>query len=77
MFVSFVSLMEPKKIKDALQDSDWIKAMQDELLEFERQKVWSLVPRPQDKTTIGTRCVYRNKMDEDGVVTRNKARLVT
>ncbi|KAL4561871.1 hypothetical protein LXL04_034053 [Taraxacum kok-saghyz] len=50
--------------------------MQDELVEFERHKVWTLVPRPKDKSIIGTRCVYRNKMDEDGAVTRNKARLV-
>ena len=76
MFVNFVSLMEPKKIHEALKDSDWIKAMQDELVEFERHKVWTLVPRPKDKSIIGTRWVYRNKMDEDGVVTRNKARLV-
>ena len=68
--------MEPKKSKDVLQDSDWIKAMQDELLEFERHKVWTLVPRPQGKTIIATRWVYRSKMDEDGIVTRNKARLV-
>ena len=58
MFVNFVSLMEPKKINEALQDSDWIKAMKDELLEFERQKVWTLVPRPTNKTIIGTRWVY-------------------
>ena len=50
--------------------------MQDELVEFERHKVWTLVPRPKDKSIIGTRWVYRNKMDEDGIVTRNKARLV-
>ncbi|KAL4590852.1 hypothetical protein LXL04_003796 [Taraxacum kok-saghyz] len=76
MFVNFVSLMEPKKIHEALQDSDWIKAMQDELIEFERHKVWTLVPRPKVKSIIGTRWVYRNKIDEDGIVTRNKARLV-
>ena len=76
MFVNFVSLMEPKKIHEALQDSDWIKAMQDELVEFERHTVRTLVPRPKDKSIIGTRWVYRNKMDEDGVVPRNNARLV-
>jgi hypothetical protein len=50
--------------------------MQEELTQFERNKVWKLVPRPSDKTVIGTKWVYRNKMDERGVVTRNKARLV-
>ena len=50
--------------------------MQYELNQFERQKVWKLVLRPKDKTVIGTRWVFRNKLDEDGIVTWNKARLV-
>ena len=50
--------------------------MQEELQEFERNKVWRLVPRPTDKTIIGTRWVFRNKLDDSGVVIRNKARLV-
>ncbi|KAI3696584.1 hypothetical protein L6452_28974 [Arctium lappa] len=50
--------------------------MQEELSQFERNKVWSLVPRPFDKTIIGTKWVFRNKMDEVGTVIRNKARLV-
>ena len=50
--------------------------MQEELVQFERNKVWELVPAPKDRAIIGTKWVFRNKMDEDGVVTRNKARLV-
>ena len=58
------------------QDSDWITAMQEELHQFERNKVWRLVPRPAERTIIGTKWVFRNKLDESGTVTRNKARLV-
>ena len=50
--------------------------MQEELVQFERNNVWTLVPVPDGKTIIGTRWVFRNKIDEDGVVIRNKARLV-
>ncbi|XP_070010296.1 uncharacterized mitochondrial protein AtMg00820-like [Nicotiana sylvestris] len=50
--------------------------MQDELNQFERSQVWHLVPRPKDKSVTGTKWVFRNKLDEDGTVTRNKARLV-
>ena len=50
--------------------------MQEELNQFERSEVWKLVPRPKDYPTIGTKWVFRNKMDESGVVVRNKARLV-
>ncbi|XP_070010087.1 uncharacterized mitochondrial protein AtMg00820-like [Nicotiana sylvestris] len=50
--------------------------MQDELNQFERSQVWHLVPRSKDGSVIGTKWVIRNKLDEDGTVTRNKAGLV-
>ncbi|GJR05371.1 putative ribonuclease H-like domain-containing protein [Tanacetum coccineum] len=54
----------------------WIEAMQEELLQFKLQKVWTLVHLPKGKRAIGTKWVYRNKKDERGIVVRNKARLV-
>jgi hypothetical protein len=50
--------------------------MQEELDQFERNQVWHLVPRPSDRSVIGTKWVFRNKLDENGVVVSNKARLV-
>ena len=50
--------------------------MQEELNQFERNKVWTLVPRPKHHPIIGAKWVFRNKMDEQGFITRNKARLV-
>ncbi|GJT36724.1 putative ribonuclease H-like domain-containing protein [Tanacetum coccineum] len=50
--------------------------MQEELLQFKLQKVWTLVDLPKGKRAIGTKWVYRNKKDERGIVVRNKARLV-
>jgi hypothetical protein len=50
--------------------------MQEELNNFKRNEVWSLVPRPK-KNVVGTKWVFRNKQDEHGMVIRNKARLVT
>ncbi|GJW58741.1 retrovirus-related pol polyprotein from transposon TNT 1-94 [Tanacetum coccineum] len=38
--------------------------------------VWDLVPLPKNHTVIGTKWVYMNKLDENGIVSRNKARLV-
>ncbi|GJS38838.1 putative ribonuclease H-like domain-containing protein [Tanacetum coccineum] len=60
----------------ALTDPSWIEAMQEELLQFKFQKVWTLVDLPKGKRAIGTKWVYRNKKDERGIVVRNKARLV-
>jgi hypothetical protein len=50
--------------------------MQEELNQFERNEVWTLVPRPKSTNVIGTKWIYRNKSDEDGNIVRNKARLV-
>jgi hypothetical protein len=35
-----------------------------------------LVPRPKNKNLIDRKWVFRNKLNEDGQVTRNKGRLV-
>ncbi|GKF05448.1 putative ribonuclease H-like domain-containing protein, partial [Tanacetum coccineum] len=50
--------------------------MQEELLQFELPKVWTLVDLPNGKRAIGTKWVFRHKKDERGIVVRNKARLV-
>ncbi len=61
--------------KGYAQVADWVLAMQEELNNFKRNEVWTLVPRPK-QNVVGTKWVFRNKQDEHGVVTRNKARLV-
>ncbi|KAK1684010.1 hypothetical protein QYE76_044858 [Lolium multiflorum] len=75
---AFVSSFEPLKVHEALVDPDWVIAMQEELECFTRNEVWSLVERPKDHriNVIGTKWVFKNKQDEDGIVIRNKARLV-
>ena len=50
--------------------------MKEEIEQIEKNKTWTLVPRPVDKNVIGTKWVFRNKLDENGEITRNKARLV-
>src|SRR6187455_1148989 len=72
---SFVSSIKPYRVEDALKDSDWVLAMQEELNNFTRNEVWHLVPS-LNQNVVGTKWVFCNKQDEHGVVTRNKARLV-
>ena len=74
--MAFVSLIEPKNINEVIIDEHWIIVMQEELNQFERNQVWELVDRPNDHLIIGTKWVFRNKLDEHGIVIRNKARLV-
>ena len=76
MFSGFISMIEPKKVDEAINDVHWVSAMQEELAEFKRNNVWTLVPKPEDKTIIGTKWIFRNKLDEHGQIIRNKARLV-
>ncbi|GJV25491.1 retrovirus-related pol polyprotein from transposon TNT 1-94 [Tanacetum coccineum] len=75
-FGEFCNANEPKNVNEALKDESWIIAMQEELNQFIANDVWELVPQPKNMTIIGTKWVYRNKLDENGVVSRNKARLV-
>nr|GFA53921.1 retrotransposon protein, putative, unclassified [Tanacetum cinerariifolium] len=60
----------------AFRDVDWVSAMQEELDQFARLKVWRLVPRPEGKSVIKTKWIFKNKKDESSLVIRNKARLV-
>ncbi|MCI93379.1 gag-pol polyprotein, partial [Trifolium medium] len=46
-----------------------INAMQEELDQFKRNEVWDLVPRPENMNVIDTKWVYKNKSDENGIVT--------
>ncbi|GKE28891.1 retrovirus-related pol polyprotein from transposon TNT 1-94, partial [Tanacetum coccineum] len=75
-FDAFLSSVEPKSYKEALTESCWIEAMQEELNEFERLEVWELVPRPDRVMIITLKWIYKVKLDELGGVLKNKARLV-
>ena len=66
--VSCLSSLEPLKVYEALEDLDWIAAMHEELNNFERNKVWSLVERPKDTShnVIGTKWVFMTLLEPTG-----------
>jgi hypothetical protein len=74
--VAFLSMIELKIFDEASKHDDWIRAMNEELDQIEKNNTWELVPRPEDKNVIGSKWVFKNKMNEKGQVVRNKARLV-
>ncbi|GJW71564.1 retrovirus-related pol polyprotein from transposon TNT 1-94 [Tanacetum coccineum] len=76
LFVEFLFEKEPKKVAKALKHPGRVDSMQDELNQFARNKVWTLVPAPYGKTIIGLKWVFGNKRDETRIVIKNKARLV-
>ncbi|GJR51839.1 retrovirus-related pol polyprotein from transposon TNT 1-94 [Tanacetum coccineum] len=77
LFANFLCEIEPKKVSEAQKHPGWIDAMQEELNQFYRNKVWNLVPLPYRKIAIGSKWVFRNKKEEHSTTTKNKARLVT
>ncbi|GKE94612.1 retrovirus-related pol polyprotein from transposon TNT 1-94, partial [Tanacetum coccineum] len=75
-FFCFISTIEPKNMNEALGYESWIVAMQEELNQFIANNVSELFPQPRNMTNIKTKWVFRNKLDENGIVSRNKVRLV-
>jgi hypothetical protein len=72
----FVDLFEPRDDGHTLSDLSWVNAMHEELEDFERNQVWTLVEPPRDVNVIGTKWIFKNKQGENGEIMRNKARLV-
>nr|GFB05919.1 retrovirus-related Pol polyprotein from transposon TNT 1-94 [Tanacetum cinerariifolium] len=73
---AFLTSVEPKTYKEALTQSCWIEAMQEELNEFESLEVWELIPRPDKVMVITLKWIYKVKLDELGRILKNKARFV-
>ncbi|WVZ70431.1 hypothetical protein U9M48_019102 [Paspalum notatum var. saurae] len=73
---AYVATFEPRDVSQALSDPNWVNAMHEELENFERNHVWNLVEPPPNCRSIGTKWVFKNKQGENGMVVRNKARLV-
>jgi hypothetical protein len=74
--LALLSTIEPNYFEEANKDEFWNKAVNEELDQIEKNDTWELAPRPKNKNMISTKWVFKNKLNEDGQVTRNKARLV-
>ncbi|GKD01993.1 hypothetical protein Tco_1172267, partial [Tanacetum coccineum] len=75
-FFYFISTIKPKNVNEALTDEGGIIDMQEELNQFIANDVWELVPQSRNMTIIGTKWVFRNKLDGNGIVSRNKTRIL-
>ncbi|GKC97053.1 retrovirus-related pol polyprotein from transposon TNT 1-94 [Tanacetum coccineum] len=75
-FDAFLTSVELKNFKQAMTESSWIDAMQEEIYEFERLQVWELVPCPDKVMLIKLKWIYKVKTNKFGRVLKNKAILV-
>nr|GEU87570.1 hypothetical protein [Tanacetum cinerariifolium] len=71
-----ISIMEPKSVKEALNNPTWIESMQEELHQFIRLDVWELVSSPDGIKPLTLKWLFKNKHDKENIVIRNKTRLV-
>ena len=69
-------VIEPKNFAESSKSNDWIKSMNEELDQIEKNHTWKLVPRPKDKNVVETKWILKNKLNENGQIIKNKARLV-
>jgi regulator of extracellular matrix RemA (YlzA/DUF370 family) len=71
-----LSMIEPKSFKEISKSKNWTKTMNEELDHIERNGTWELVPRLKDKNVVGTKWIFKNKLNENGDIIKNKAILV-
>ncbi|MCO5614338.1 hypothetical protein L7F22_068616 [Adiantum nelumboides] len=68
--------VEPSSVQEALQHNCWKRAMHAELDAIERNKTWTLVPRPPKRKVVSTKWIFKTKYKADGSLDKHKARLV-
>ena len=75
-YLALLSSTEPQNVKEPCKYECWVKEMDEEPKQIEKNNTWELVPRPKDKNVIGTKWIFKKKLNENGEVIRNKARIV-
>jgi len=71
-----IAVCEPSCCEEALKDPKWKKAMEDEISMIQKNNIWELVDKPQDRKVIGVKWVFRKKLNADCSINKYKARLV-
>ncbi|GLT89691.1 hypothetical protein SLE2022_076670 [Rubroshorea leprosula] len=69
-------IKEPKNVQQALRAPHWLQAMKEELAALHQNNTWNLVPPPLETNIVGSRWVFKTKLNPDGTIERFKARLV-
>jgi hypothetical protein len=73
---TMLSLIETKSFKEANKIKNWIKTMDEELDQVEKNQIWELVPIPKDKNVVGTKWIFKNKLNESVDIINKKSILV-
>ena len=74
--VSKCVMTEPSSFEEAVEEPAWVDAMVEEYDSIVRNSAWEIVPRPEGKSVVGLRWIYKVKQAADGSVEKYKARFV-
>ena len=69
-------MTEPSSFEEAMEDPAWVDAMVEDYDSIVRNSAWEIVPRPEGKSMVGLRWIYKVKQAVDGSVEKYKARFV-
>eukprot|EP00253_Pinus_taeda_P021844 PITA_21844 len=75
--VSKCTVTEPSSLEEGVEDPAWVDAMVEEYDSIVRNSAWDIVPRPEGKSVVGSRWIYKVKQAADGNVEKYKARFVS
>ena len=73
---ALLSGCDPNSFEEAVKDSKWKHAMNEEIESIEKNNTWELVKLPKEHKSIGVKWVYKTKLNKDDGVDKYKARLV-
>ena len=77
--VNNIQHSEPRNYKEAIQCSEkdkWMEAMNEEIKCLNNNNTWDLVDLPESRRAVGSKWVFKKKLDENNQVISHKARLV-
>ncbi|GKD31019.1 retrovirus-related pol polyprotein from transposon TNT 1-94 [Tanacetum coccineum] len=76
IYAFFMSTMEPSNVKEVMSNPAWIDSMQEELLQFKQLDVWEIVPFSENIKPLTLKWLFKNKINKENMVIRNKTHLV-
>jgi hypothetical protein len=70
---------DPRTVREAVDSKDgnlWKRAMEEEMASLDKNEAWDLVELPTGRNHIGSKWVFKKKLNAEGKVEKYKARLV-
>ena len=67
---------EPTSYEEAEQKKEWVEAMMEEYHSIMKNNVWDIFPKPEHKSVVSLKCIYKINHDADGIIEKYKETFV-